>query len=76
MHHKVFILDHRVVITGSFNFSQNADASNNENFLIIDDPSVAAKYEAEYDRVVEAAKYNHPPPPPPPDNEVNSADQP
>lgn len=60
LHHKVMIVDD-TVITGSFNFSANADKSNNENMLIIDSPALAAVYAQEYDRIMTAAKNNHPP---------------
>jgi phosphatidylserine/phosphatidylglycerophosphate/cardiolipin synthase-like enzyme len=55
MHHKVFIIDGRKVIFGSFNFSENADSSNDENVLIVDDPALAAAFEAEFKRVREQA---------------------
>ena len=51
MHHKVIVIDNRVTIFGSFNFSSNADHDNDENLLIADDPSLAAAFEAEYQRV-------------------------
>jgi phosphatidylserine/phosphatidylglycerophosphate/cardiolipin synthase-like enzyme len=51
LHHKVFILDNHTVITGSFNFSQNAVDSNDENLVIIKDPDLAAQYIAEYERL-------------------------
>ena len=41
--HKVLLVDD-TVITGSYNFSSNADKSNNENMLIIEDANVAAAY--------------------------------
>jgi phosphatidylserine/phosphatidylglycerophosphate/cardiolipin synthase-like enzyme len=44
MHHKVIIIDERVVITGSYNFSANAERSNDENILIIHSPEIAAQY--------------------------------
>lgn len=56
LHHKVFIVDEKVVLTGSFNFSQNAANSNDENLLIIEDPAVAAKYVEEFNRVYDLAK--------------------
>ena len=31
MHHKVFIIDEKIVVTGSFNPSKNADTRNDEN---------------------------------------------
>lgn len=59
MHHKVIIIDDRVVIFGSFNFSVSANVSNDENLLIIDDASLAHAFSAEFQRVLEVAK--HPP---------------
>jgi len=50
-HHKVLIVDNRIVITGSFNWSANATESNDENLIIIDDADLAAQYIAEFDRV-------------------------
>jgi phosphatidylserine/phosphatidylglycerophosphate/cardiolipin synthase-like enzyme len=51
MHHKVIIIDNRIVITGSLNFTDNADQNNNENVLIIDNPSIAKLYTTEFQRV-------------------------
>jgi phosphatidylserine/phosphatidylglycerophosphate/cardiolipin synthase-like enzyme len=51
MHHKVIIIDDRVSIFGSFNFSASADRENDENLLIAEDVGVAAAFEAEYQRV-------------------------
>jgi phosphatidylserine/phosphatidylglycerophosphate/cardiolipin synthase-like enzyme len=51
MHHKVIIIDDRVSIFGSFNFSASADRDNDENLLIVEDVGVAAAFEAEYQRV-------------------------
>ncbi len=59
MHHKVFIVDGKTVIFGSFNFSQNAETENDENLLIVDDQNLAAAFESEFERVLEVAK--HPP---------------
>jgi phosphatidylserine/phosphatidylglycerophosphate/cardiolipin synthase-like enzyme len=50
LHHKVFIVDDTTVITGSFNVSENAINSNDENLLIIRDPDLAAQYTAEFNR--------------------------
>lgn len=51
LHHKVFVIDGKTVITGSFNFSESADEKNDENLLIIEDPELAKQYLAEFDRV-------------------------
>ncbi|MBC7870837.1 MAG: phospholipase, partial [Chitinophagaceae bacterium] len=50
-HHKVLIVDNRIVITGSFNWSANATDSNDENLIIIEDADLAAQYIAEFDRM-------------------------
>jgi phosphatidylserine/phosphatidylglycerophosphate/cardiolipin synthase-like enzyme len=55
LHHKVFIIDEAIVITGSYNFSRNANERNDENVLIVHDPAVAASYLAEWERVWEEA---------------------
>jgi phosphatidylserine/phosphatidylglycerophosphate/cardiolipin synthase-like enzyme len=51
MHHKVFIIDDRIVITGSYNFTSRAENVNDENLLIIEDPLIAQQYIQEFDRV-------------------------
>ena len=53
MHHKVIVVDEETVITGSYNFSKNAEEHNSENLLIIKgNPDIAQAYLAEFDRVV------------------------
>jgi len=56
MHHKVIVIDNRIVITGSLNFTDNADQNNNENVIIIDNPTIAKLYTAEFQRVWTAGK--------------------
>jgi phosphatidylserine/phosphatidylglycerophosphate/cardiolipin synthase-like enzyme len=56
MHHKAIIIDERIVIFGSYNFSDNAKKSNDENLLIVDSPEMARAFLAEYDRIVAVAK--------------------
>ena len=51
MHHKVIIIDDRVVVTGSYNFSNSAKTRNDENTLIIHNPEIAAQYMEEFERV-------------------------
>lgn len=55
LHHKVFIIDDVAVILGSFNFSQNAAESNDENMLIIYDPEIAGHFLTEFERVYDQA---------------------
>ncbi len=49
-HHKVFVIDDKTVVTGSLNFSDNADNSNDENVVIINNSDIAAQYLQEFDR--------------------------
>jgi phosphatidylserine/phosphatidylglycerophosphate/cardiolipin synthase-like enzyme len=56
MHHKVFIVDSKTVIFGSFNFSRSAEEENDENLLIIDDIPLAQAFATEFARVYEQAK--------------------
>jgi len=51
LHSKVFIVDRAVVVMGSYNFSNNAEDSNDENVLIIHHPEIADAYFAEWERV-------------------------
>lgn len=44
MHNKVIVVDGKTVITGSYNFSKNAETKNDENVLIIHSPEIAARY--------------------------------
>ena len=44
MHNKVMIIDDKVVITGSYNFSENAEA-NDENLLIFESAALAGAYD-------------------------------
>jgi len=51
MHHKVFIIDDKTVITGSMNPSKNGDENNDENILIIREPKIVQKFLEEFGRV-------------------------
>lgn len=56
LHHKVFIIDGQTVITGSFNYSNNAVENNDENVVIIRDPDLANLYLQEYERIKSIAR--------------------
>jgi phosphatidylserine/phosphatidylglycerophosphate/cardiolipin synthase-like enzyme len=56
LHHKFAIIDRRTVITGSHNWSNAANYYNDETLLIIqDNPTVAAHFDREFDRLYERA---------------------
>jgi phosphatidylserine/phosphatidylglycerophosphate/cardiolipin synthase-like enzyme len=56
MHHKVIIIDQHTVITGSYNFTARAEEVNDENLLIIHDPTLAVAYSAEFLRIYQQAQ--------------------
>lgn len=58
MHQKVIIIDDKVVITGSYNLSNNAEHNNNENTLIIKSDNIAKTYNSEYERLKNASINN------------------
>ncbi len=55
MHHKIFIIDNKTVITGSMNPSLSGTQGNDENILIIDDVVLAQKFLDEFERLSAAA---------------------
>ena len=56
MHHKVIIIDQYTVITGSFNFSKNAEKTNDENVLVLRSGALAKIYKKEMDRCIKGIK--------------------
>lgn len=51
MHHKVFIIDENIVITGSYNPTKSANTINDENIVIIHDKNIAKRFSTEFERV-------------------------
>ncbi|MBI4451889.1 hypothetical protein HY637_00530 [Candidatus Woesearchaeota archaeon] len=49
LHHKVFIIDNRTVVTGSFNPTLSADTKNDENMLVITDEKIAGLFLNEFE---------------------------
>jgi phosphatidylserine/phosphatidylglycerophosphate/cardiolipin synthase-like enzyme len=56
LHNKVIIVDGEIVITGSYNFSTNADRTNDENLIIIHDPRIAQAYLVNFEAVYQSAQ--------------------
>ena len=51
MHHKFCVIDNQVVITGSYNWSNNAEFRNDENVTVEHNPEQATNYSLEYKRL-------------------------
>jgi len=51
-HNKIILIDNKVLITGSFNFSKAAEESNAENMLVFDglSPSLESKYSENFEK--------------------------
>lgn len=45
MHNKVAIIDSHIILTGSFNWTGNAENNNDENLVVLDNANWAAAYE-------------------------------
>ncbi len=56
MHHKVFIIDQAIVVTGSYNFSRSAEETNDENTLIIHDLEWAQAFLTEFNTIYGATQ--------------------
>lgn len=60
LHHKVGIVDQHLVVTGSQNWSQAANHNNDENLLVIDNATVAAHFQREFERLYQGASLGIP----------------
>lgn len=56
LHDKVIIIDAEIVITGSYNFSGNAERTNDENLVIIYDAGIAQEYLEHFEQVYAASR--------------------
>ncbi|NEQ96968.1 MAG: DUF1669 domain-containing protein [Cyanothece sp. SIO2G6] len=60
LHHKFAVVDQQTVITGSQNWSESANHQNDEIVVIIDNPTVAAHFSREFERLYENASLGVP----------------
>ena len=51
VHNKFAIIDNRMLITGSYNWTFSANNRNDENLLIIDDSGVIARYQNQFEKL-------------------------
>jgi phosphatidylserine/phosphatidylglycerophosphate/cardiolipin synthase-like enzyme len=56
LHHKFALIDGETVVVGSHNWSQAANQTNDETLLVIRNPTVAAHYQREFDRLYDQAQ--------------------
>ncbi|NES75245.1 MULTISPECIES: DUF655 domain-containing protein [Okeania] len=55
LHHKFGIIDNSIVITGSHNWTEAANKNNDETLLIIENSTVAAHFDREFQRLYQTA---------------------
>ncbi len=48
MHNKFVVIDEKIVLTGSYNFTKSADEYNDENLLVIVSQRIAEAYKSEF----------------------------
>jgi len=58
MHHKFAILDDRIVLTGSYNWTTESEQENYENLLILREPMQAQQYREEFEALWSQAGEN------------------
>jgi len=51
MHHKFAIIDNRLLLTGSYNWTFSANNRNDENLMVIDDPEIIARYQNQFGKL-------------------------
>lgn len=51
LHHKFAIVDRTTVILGSHNWTKAANQKNDETLMVIENPTIAAHYQREFDRL-------------------------
>ncbi len=51
MHHKFFIFDGKLLMTGSYNMSESAEKYNHENVLFIADKDIITKYQERFEKL-------------------------
>ena len=60
LHHKYAVIDKKTVITGSHNWTEAANIGNDETVLVIENPTVAAHYVREFERLYVNAEFGIP----------------
>ena len=51
MHNKFAIIDNRILLTGSYNWTFSANHRNDENLMVIDDPDVISRFQNYFEKL-------------------------
>jgi phosphatidylserine/phosphatidylglycerophosphate/cardiolipin synthase-like enzyme len=55
LHHKFAIVDRRILLTGSYNWTLDSENENYEGLLIVEDPALVESYQEEFEALWTAA---------------------
>lgn len=56
MHHKFAIFDGKLLVTGSYNWTDSAERFNHENALVLDDRTIIQRYQGHFERLFNGSK--------------------
>jgi phosphatidylserine/phosphatidylglycerophosphate/cardiolipin synthase-like enzyme len=56
MHHKFAVFDERLVVTGSYNWTNSAEHANYENLVVLDEAEAVTRFQREFQRLWREAK--------------------
>lgn len=56
MHHKFAVFDERLVVTGSYNWTNSAEHTNYENLVVLEDPEMVSRFQQEFRRLWQEAR--------------------
>lgn len=59
-HHKYCVLDDKIVVTGSYNWTFRGDTSNHENLVVLRDAAAARKFTANFEAAWNDARLSRP----------------
>lgn len=51
LHHKFAVLDHHIVLTGSYNWTLDSEERNFDHMLVLRDPDLVLAYQQEFERL-------------------------
>ena len=56
MHNKFAVFDERLVVTGSYNWTNSAEHANYENLVVLEEPALVSRYQQEFRQLWREAK--------------------
>lgn len=57
MHHKFAVLDRKIALTGSYNWSRESEHENYDNLVVLREPALAEAYTSEFELLWKEAEF-------------------